>query len=154
MQMLMRAIMESLKDYEQSNAKNAQLVSSDAEAKENNTVKDCNGVAGAAVEPDASLVPTDAPGKHTAVCNSGAKVGEVQSVDTRDVNKTASCSSEPLTSTQITNGKPASVESQKTTQNVNGEDGTRATLVVQKSRTGGLIDGLTHKWGSLFKSND
>ncbi|KAK8445871.1 hypothetical protein SEVIR_9G401100v4 [Setaria viridis] len=156
--MLMRAIMESLKDYEQSNTKNAQSVSSDAASKENNTVKDCNGVAGAALEPDASLVPTDAPGKHTAVCNSGAKAGEVQSVDTQAVNNTASAnasgSSEPLASTQITNGKLVSAESQKTTQNVSGEDGTRATLVVQKSRTGGLIDGLTQKWGSFFKNND
>ncbi|RCV44728.1 hypothetical protein SETIT_9G398000v2 [Setaria italica] len=156
--MLMRAIMESLKDYEQSSTKNAQSVSSDAASKENNTVKDCNGVAGAALEPDASLVPTDAPGKHTAVCNSGAKAGEVQSVDTQAVNNTASAnasgSSEPLASTQITNGKLVSAESQKTTQNVSGEDGTRATLVVQKSRTGGLIDGLTQKWGSFFKNND
>jgi hypothetical protein len=54
----------------------------------------------------------------------------------------------------MTNGKPASAESQKVTQNANGEDGTRATLVVQKSRTGGLIDGLTQKWGSFFKNND
>ncbi|CAN6289395.1 unnamed protein product [Urochloa humidicola] len=155
--MLMRAILESLKDYEQSNTKNAQSVASDAASKEDNTVKDCNGVAGAVLEPDASSAPTDAPGKHT-VCNSGTIVDAVQSADSHTLNNIASAnasgSSEPPASTQITNGKPVSVESQKTAQNVNGEDGTRATLVVQKSRTGGLIDGLTQKWGSFFKNND
>ncbi|CAL4939503.1 unnamed protein product [Urochloa decumbens] len=155
--MLMRAILESLKDYEQSNTKNVQSVASDAASKEDNTAKDCNGVAGAASEPDASCVPTGASGEHT-VCNSGAKAGAVQSADSHTVKNAASAnasgSSEPPPSTQVTNGKPVSVESQKTTQNVNGEDGTRATLVVQKSRTGGLIDGLTQKWGSFFKNND
>ncbi|KAF7053837.1 hypothetical protein CFC21_061661 [Triticum aestivum] len=57
-------------------------------------------------------------------------------------------------STQVINGKSGSAESQKPIQNPNGEDGTRATLVVQKSRTGSLIDGLTQKWGSFFKNND
>ncbi|CAN6295041.1 unnamed protein product [Urochloa humidicola] len=154
--MLMRAILESLKDYEQSNTKNAQSVASDAASKEGNAVKDCDGAAAAALEPDASSVPTDAPS--TAVCNSGAKAGAVQSAGSHTVNNNvsanASGSSEPLVSTQITNEKPVSVESQKTTQNENGEDGTRATLVIQKSRTGGLIDGLTQKWGSFFKNND
>ncbi|KAG2551769.1 hypothetical protein PVAP13_9KG452800 [Panicum virgatum] len=150
--MLMRAILESLKDYEQSNTKNAQSAASDAASKENNnTVKDCNGVADAALEPDA-------PGKHTTVCNSGAKAGAEQSADSQAVDNTSSAnasgSSEPPASTQITNGKSISVESQKTTQDVNGEDGTRATLVVQKNRSGGLIDGLTQKWGSFFKNND
>ena len=152
MQMLMRAILESLKDYEQTNTKNAQSAASDAASKENNnTVKDCNGVADAALEPDA-------PGKHTTVCNSGAKAGAEQSADSHAVDNTSSAnasgSSEPPASTQITNGKSISVESQKTTQDVNGEDGTRATLVVQKNRSGGLIDGLTQKWGSFFKNND
>ncbi|XP_062215543.1 uncharacterized protein LOC133916068 isoform X2 [Phragmites australis] len=153
--MLMQAILESLKDFELSNTKNA----SDASSKENNAVKDCNGMSGAALEPDASSVlacATDAPGKHITVCTSETKSAEVQSADNHTVNNAASvgASEEPQASIQITNGKPASVESQETTQNVNGEDGTRATLVVQKSRTGGLIDGLTQKWGSFFKNND
>uniref|UniRef100_A0A0A9CQ54 Uncharacterized protein n=1 Tax=Arundo donax TaxID=35708 RepID=A0A0A9CQ54_ARUDO len=154
--MLMQAILESLEDFELSNTKNA----SDAASKESNAVKDCNGVAGAALEPDASSMPvcaTDAPSKHTTVCTSESKSAERQSTDSHAINDTASVSasgsSEPQASTQITNGKPASVESQRT-QNVNGEDGTRATLVIQKSRTGGLIDGLTQKWGSFFKNND
>ena len=157
MQMLMQAILESLKDYEQSNTKNVQSTASDAAPKENDTVKDCNGVAAAASEQDSS-VSFDAPGKHTNVCNSGEKVSEGQSTDCDTVKNSASVSasgsSEPLASTQMTNGKPASAESQKVTQNANGEDGTRATLVAQKSRTGGLIDGLTQKWGSFFKNND
>jgi len=158
MQMLMQAILESLKDYEQSNTKNVQSTASDAAPKENDTVKDCNGVAAAASEQDASSVSFDAPGKHTNVCNSGEKVSEGQTTDCDAVKNSASVSasgsSEPLASTQMTNGKPASAESQKVTQNANGEDGTRATLVAQKSRTGGLIDGLTQKWGSFFKNND
>ncbi|WVZ57003.1 hypothetical protein U9M48_007451 [Paspalum notatum var. saurae] len=200
--MLMQAILESLKDYEQSNTKNGQPAASDAASKENNTVKDCDGVARAALEPDASSVPVGAP-EHATVCNSGAKAGEGQTADSQAVNNNASAiasdknslaiasdknasaiasdknasaiasdknasanasgnnasaiasgSSEPPASTQITNGNLAAVESKKTTQNANGEDGTRATLVVQKSRTGGLMDGLSQKWGSFFKNND
>uniref|UniRef100_A0A0A9FET2 Serine aminopeptidase S33 domain-containing protein n=1 Tax=Arundo donax TaxID=35708 RepID=A0A0A9FET2_ARUDO len=155
--MLMQAILESLKDFELSNTKNA----SDVASKESNAVKDFNGMDGAALEPDASSVlvcATDAPSKPTTVCTSETKSAEVRSADSHDVNNAASVSasgsSEPQASTQITNGTPASVESQKTTQKIIGEDGTRATLVVQKSRNGGLIDGLTQKWGSFFKNND
>ncbi|KXG39328.1 uncharacterized protein LOC8080807 isoform X1 [Sorghum bicolor] len=156
--MLMQAILESLKDYEQSNIKNVQSTASDAAPKENDTVRESNGVAAAALEQDAASASFDAPAKHTNVCNSGEKVSEGQTTDCDAVKNSASVSasgsSEPLASTQMTNGKPASAESQKVTQNANGEDGTRATLVVQKSRTGGLIDGLTQKWGSFFKNND
>lgn len=158
MQMLMQAILESLKDYEQSNTKNVQSTASDAASKENDTVKECNGVTAAALEQDASTVSSDAPGKHTNVSNSGEKVSEGQSTDCdagkNSASVSASGSSEPLTSTQTTNGKPALAESEKGTQNANGEDGTRATLVVQKSRTGGLKDGFIQKWGSFFKNND
>lgn len=152
--MLMRAILESLKDYEQSNAENVQPAVSDAASEENDSVKDCNNVVGASLEPDVSSVHADAPGEQTAARDSGAKASEEQSADSIAVNNSASGSSEPPASTQITNGKLASVKSQKSTQSANGEDGTRATLVVQKSRTGGLIDGLTQKWGSFFKNND
>ncbi|KAF8720982.1 hypothetical protein HU200_023391 [Digitaria exilis] len=149
--MLMRAILESLKDYEQSNSKNAQSDASDA-PKESNTVEDCSGVAGAVSEPDASSVSSDAPG------DSEAKADSVQSSDSPSVNNIALAdatgSSEPPASAQTTNGKLVTAESQTMTQSINGEDGTRATLVVQKSRTGGLIDGLTQKWGSFFKNND
>lgn len=156
MQMLMQAILESLKDYEQSNTKNVQSTASDPASdpasKANGTVKDCNGVAAAALEQDASSF--DAPDKHTNVPNSGEKVSEGQSTDCNagksSASVSASGSSEPLAPTQMVNGQPASVDSQKVTQNANGEDGTRATLVVQKSRTGGLIE----KWGSFFKNND
>ncbi|KAL6593802.1 hypothetical protein ACP70R_048703 [Stipagrostis hirtigluma subsp. patula] len=159
--MLMRAIIESLKDYETSTTKNVQSAESDAASKENNKEKDCNGVNGATLKPDASSVSVCAavaPGKHIAASTSEAKVAEVEIADSRAANNSASVntagSSETKVSTQITNGKPASVESQKTTQNVEEEDGTKATLVVQKSRTGGLIDGLTQRWGSFFKNND
>lgn len=152
MQMLMQAILESLKDYEQSNTKNVQSTASDPASKANGTVKDCNGVAAAALEQDASSF--DAPDKHTNVRNSGEKVSEGQSTDCNagksSASVSASGSSEPLAPTQMVNGQPASVDSQTVTQNANGEDGTRATLVVQKSRTGGLIE----KWGSFFKNND
>lgn len=150
--MLMQAILESLKDYEQSNTKNVQSTASDPASKANGTVKDCNGVAAAALEQDASSF--DAPDKHTNVPNSGEKVSEGQSTDCNagksSASVSASGSSEPLAPAQMVNGQPASVDSQKVTQNANGEDGTRATLVVQKSRTGGLIE----KWGSFFKNND
>ncbi|KAL6838270.1 hypothetical protein ACP4OV_031942 [Aristida adscensionis] len=158
--MLMQAILESLKDYEVSNTKNVQSAASDAASKENTSEKDCNGANGATLEPDASSVsvcPDDAPGKLVAVCTSEAKVAEVQSADSRAVSNSASAntsgSSEPHVPAQITNGKPATVEPQKPTH-VSEEDGTKATLVVQKSRTGGLIDGLTQKWGSFFKNSD
>ncbi|TVU46984.1 hypothetical protein EJB05_06558, partial [Eragrostis curvula] len=156
--MLMQAILESLKDLEQSNTKDVQSAASDAASKEN-VAKDCNGVNDVTLEPDASSMSaraTDAPDKHTTVSNGEVKATEVQSEDSRAVNGAAPPvnTSEPQASTQITSVKPAPVESQKPTQNVNGDDGTRATLVVQKSRTGGLIDGLTQKWGSFFKNND
>uniref|UniRef100_A0A0E0KDY4 Serine aminopeptidase S33 domain-containing protein n=1 Tax=Oryza punctata TaxID=4537 RepID=A0A0E0KDY4_ORYPU len=161
--MLMRAIMESLKDLELSNTKAAQSVASDAASKENKEENGCNGATVTVLEPDASSTsarptPTDAPGKDVTTCSTEAKSPQVQSAGNHTTNNTASAntssSSESNASTHATNGKSASSESQKPTQNANGEDGTRATLVVQKSRTGSLIDGLTHKWGSLFKNND
>ncbi|GJN31524.1 hypothetical protein PR202_gb19933 [Eleusine coracana subsp. coracana] len=173
--MLMQAILESLKDLQQSNTKNVQSAESDAASTENNAVKDCNGVND--VKPDSmSACVSDTHEEHTTDCSGEAKVTEAQSEDNRAANGTAPVSasessakitsgkpangaapvsaSEPQASSQITSIKSAPVESQKPTQNINGEDGTRATLVVQKSRTGGLIDGLTQKWGSFFKNND
>ncbi|KAF0913583.1 hypothetical protein E2562_023297 [Oryza meyeriana var. granulata] len=159
--MLMQAIMESLKDLEQSNTKTVQSVASDVASKENKEENGCNGATEAVLEPDASPVlarTTDAPGKDVTACSSEAKSPEVQNAGNHTTNNAASVntssSSESNASTQVTNGKAISSESQKPTQNTNGEDGTRATLVVQKSRTGSLIDGLTHKWGSFFKNND
>ncbi|KAK3151667.1 hypothetical protein QOZ80_3AG0248940 [Eleusine coracana subsp. coracana] len=175
--MLMQAILESLKDLEQSNTKNVQSAESDAASTENNAVKDCNGVND--IKPDASSMSacvSNTREEHTTDCSGEAKVTEAQSEDNRAANGAAPVSasesssqitsgkpangaapvsaSEPQASSQISSVKPAPVESQKPTQNINGEDGTRATLVVQKSRTGGLIDGLTQKWGSFFKNND
>jgi hypothetical protein len=167
MQMLMRAILESLKDLEQSNTKNVQSTASenvqsaasDAASKENNVVKDCNGGNDVTSGPDVlsmSACVTNISDNHTTDCSGEANASEMQSEQNRSVNDTAPVStSEPqASSTQITSEKPAPVEPHKPTQNVNGEDGTRATLVVQKSRTGGLMDGLTQKWGSFFKNND
>jgi hypothetical protein len=163
MQMLMQAILESLKDLEQSNTKNVQSAASDAASKENNVVKDCND---ATLEPDASSLSasvTNTDNKHTTDHSGEAKATKVGSEDSRAVNGAAPASaSETQASTQIssektqiTSEKTAPVKSQKQTPNgTQGEDGTRATLVVQKSRTGGLIDGLTQKWGSFFKNND
>jgi hypothetical protein len=156
MQMLMQAILESLKDLEQSNTKNVQSAASDAASKENNVVKDCND---ATLEPDASSLSasvTNTDNKHTTDHSGEAKATKVGSEDSRAVNGAAPASaSETQASTQISSEKTAPVKSQKQTPNgTQGEDGTRATQVVQKSRTGGLIDGLTQKWGSFFKNND
>jgi hypothetical protein len=156
MQMLMQAILESLKDLEQSNTKNVQSAASDAASKENNVVKDCND---ATLEPDASSLSasvTNTDNKHATDHSGEAKATKVGSEDSRAVNGAAPASaSETQASTQISSEKTAPVKSQKQTPNgTQGEDGTRATLVVQKSRTGGLIDGLTQKWGSFFKNND
>ncbi|EMS48135.1 hypothetical protein TRIUR3_10823 [Triticum urartu] len=170
--MLMQAILESLKDLDKSNTKNTQSAVSDVASKENSVAPDV-----VALETDASSFSVrgaDAPGKDVAACNSVAKTSSVQSADRCTVNVAVSANvsgaSESNGSTQVINGKSDSAESQKTTQdmngkfgsaepqkptqNPNGEDGTRATLVVQKSRTGSLIDGLTQKWGSFFKNND
>jgi hypothetical protein len=166
MQMLLRAILESLKDLEQSNTKtvqstaseNVQSAASDAASKENNVVKDCNGVNDVTSGPDVqsmSACVTRISDNHTTDCSGEANASEMQSEQNGSVNGTAPVrASEPQASTQITSEKTALVEPHKPTQNVKGEDGTRATLVVQKSRTGGLIDGLTQKWGSFFKNND
>ncbi|KAM3292558.1 hypothetical protein ACQJBY_036353 [Aegilops geniculata] len=154
--MLMQAILESLKDLDKSNTKNTQSAVSDVASKENSVAPDV-----VALETDASSISVrgaDAPGKDVAACNSVAKTSSVQSADRCTVNDAVSANvsgaSESNGSTQVINGKSGSAESQKPTQNPNGEDGTRATLVVQKSRTGSLIDGLTQKWGSFFKNND
>jgi hypothetical protein len=156
MQMLMQAILESLKDLEQSNTKNVQSAASDAASKENNVVKDCND---ATLEPDASSLSasvTNTDNKHTTDHSGEAKATKVGSEDSRAVNGAAPASaSETQASTQITSEKTARMKSQEQTPNsTQEEDGTSATLVVQKSRTGGLIVGLTQKWGSFFKNND
>jgi hypothetical protein len=156
MQMLMQAILESLKDLEQSNTKNVQSAASDAASKENNVVKDCND---ATLEPDASSLSasvTNTGDKHTTDHSGKAKATKVGSEDSRAVNGAAPASaSETQASTQITSEKTARMKSQEQTPNsTQEEDGTSATLVVQKSRTGGLIVGLTQKWGSFFKNND
>ncbi|VAI05302.1 unnamed protein product [Triticum turgidum subsp. durum] len=154
--MLMQAILESLKDLDKSNTKNTQSAVSDVASKENSVAPDV-----VALETDASSISVrgaDAPGKDVAACNSVAKASSLQSADRCTVNDAVSANvsgaSESNGSTQVIEGKYGSAESQKLTQNPNGEDGTRATLVVQKSRTGSLIDGLTQKWGSFFKNND
>jgi len=162
--MLMQAILESLKDLDKSNTKNTESVASDAASKENNNVaKDCSHTADVvALETDASSIfvsATDVPAKDVAVCNSVTKKAVVQSADHSVASDAAASvnaagTSESNGSTQSHNGKSGSAESQKPTQNSSGQDGTRATLVVQKSRTGSLIDGLSQKWGSFFKNND
>ncbi|KAG8063314.1 hypothetical protein GUJ93_ZPchr0003g17767 [Zizania palustris] len=161
--MLTRAIMESLKDFE--NTKTVQCVASDAVSKENKEENGCHGATYQAVlEPNASSISactstTDASGKDVTASSSEPKAPEVQSADNHTTTNNAasgnaSGSSGSNGSTQVTNGKPGSSESQKPTQKANGGDGTRATLVVQKSRTGSLMDGLSQKWGSFFKNND
>ncbi|KAL5218935.1 hypothetical protein ABZP36_019619 [Zizania latifolia] len=162
--MLMRAIMESLKDFEKSNTKTVQCVASDAASKENKEENGCNGATEAVLEPNASSISactstTDVSGKDGMSGSSEPKAPEVQSADNHTTTNNAasvnaSGSSGSNGSAQVTNGKPGSSESQKPTQNANGGDGTRATLVVQKSRTGSLMDGLSQKWGSFFKNND
>ena len=161
--MLMQAILESLKDLDKSNTKVTQLVATDAASKENNAAEDCNRAADVvALETDASSIyvsATDVPTKDVAACNSVTKKAVVQSSDhsaasDAAVSVNAAGASESNGSTQSVNGKSGSPESQKPTQNSSGQDGTRATLVVQKSRTGSLMDGLSQKWGSFFKNND
>lgn len=173
--MLMQAILESLKDLDKSNTKNTQSAVSDAASKENSVAQDGKPTPDVvALETDASSTSVrgaDAPGKDVAACNSVAKTADVQSSGCCAVSDAVSANvsgaSESNGSTQVMNGKSVSAESEKTTQDMNGkfgsqkptqnpnvEDGTRATLVVQKSRTGSLIDGLTQKWGSFFKNND
>ncbi|KQK21604.1 uncharacterized protein LOC100838212 [Brachypodium distachyon] len=159
--MLMQAILESLKDMDKSNTKNTQAVAPNAGCEENNVAKDCNQATDAsALETDApsiSMRVSDVPGKDVAPCNGVTKAAEAQSADgctaSDAVSVTGSGTSESNGSTKAINGKSGSGDSQKSMQNSNGEDGTRATLVVQKSRTSSLMDGLT-KWGSFFKNND
>jgi hypothetical protein len=161
--MLMQAILESLKDLDKSNTKNTESVASDAVSKENNVAKDCNHITDVVVlDSDASstyVSATDVLDKDVAACNSVAKKADVQIADhsassDAAVPVNATGTSESKGTTQAVNGKPVSAESHKPTQNSSGQDGTRATLVVQKSRTGSLIDGLSQKWGSFFKNND
>ncbi|KAL5210600.1 hypothetical protein ABZP36_006223 [Zizania latifolia] len=147
--MLMQAIMESLKDFEQANTKAVQSVAS-KENKENG----CSGATVTVLQPNASSISVctssaDVPGKDVMVSSSEAKAAEVETADNHTTNNAASVNA---SGSSESNGKSGSSESQKPAHN--GEDGTRATLVVQKSRTGSLIDGLTHKWGSFFKNND
>jgi hypothetical protein len=163
-QMLMQAILESLKDLDKSNTKTTESVASDAASKENNVAKDCNHTTDVvALEADTSstyVSATDVPDKDVAACNSVAKKADAETADRSTasdvaVSVSAVGTSESNGSTQAINGKKSgSADSQKPTQNSSGQDGTRATLVVQKSRTGSLMDGLSQKWGSFFKNND
>ncbi|XP_047072731.1 uncharacterized protein LOC124682005 [Lolium rigidum] len=161
--MLMQAILESLKDLDKSNSKDTKTVASDAVSEESSVAKDGNHTTDVAtLETDASSIyvsATDVPAKDVAICNSVAKKADVQSADRSAatdaaVSVNAAGASESNGSTQAVNGKSGPAESQKSKQNSSGEDGTRATLVVQKSRTGSLMDGLSQKWGSFFKNND
>ncbi|XP_047072729.1 uncharacterized protein LOC124682004 isoform X1 [Lolium rigidum] len=161
--MLMQAILESLKDLDKSNSKDTKTVASDAVSEESSVAKDDNQTTDVAtLETDACSIyvsATDVPAKDVAVCNSVAKKADVQSADRSAatdaaVSVNAAGTSESNGSTQAVNGKSGPAESQKSKQNSSGEDGTRATLVVQKSRTGSLMDGLSQKWGSFFKNND